>query len=165
MPNKDNIIYYLIGLAVAGLLAGVFLFSTRGAHVELKGSILKVRTLASDESNSVAIVDFRFVNPSDYPFMVRTVTVFVEDKQGNSSEGLTISDMDAKRLFDYYKELGPKYNDSLMTRARVNPKQSMDRMISASFPMTQEKLEQRKRIKLVVEEIDGPVSEIVERPK
>ena len=165
VPNKDNILSYLIGLAVVCLVVGAFLFATRGAHVELKGSILKVRTHPSDESNSIAIVDFRFVNPSDYPFMVRNVTVFVEDKQGNSSEGQTISDMDVKRLFDYYKEIGPKYNDTLMTRARVNPKQSLDRMIAASFPMTQEKFEQRKRIKLVVEEIDGPVSELVESAK
>ena len=165
MPNKDNILYYLIGLAVVGLLAGGLLYSTRGAHVELKGSILRVRTHASDEANSIAIVDFRIVNPSDYPFMVRTVTVFVEDKQGNSSAGQTISEMDIKRLFDYYKELGPKFNDSLMTRARVNSKQSLDRMIAASFTMTQENLEQRKRIKLVVEEVDGPVSEIVETVK
>ena len=165
MPNKNNILYYLLGLAAVGLLVGILLFSNRGAHVELKGSILKVRTHASDESNSIAIVDFRFVNPSGYPFMVRNVTVFVEDKQGNSSEGQTISDMDVKRVFDYYKELGPKYNEGLMPRARVNSKQSMDRMIAASFPMTQEKLEQRKRIKLVVEEVDGPVSEIVEAVK
>lgn len=156
MPNKDNILYYLLGLAGAGVLVGLFLYSTRGAHVELKGSILKVRTLASDESNSVAIVDFRVVNPSDYSFMVRNVTVSVEDKQGNSIEGQTISDIDAKRLFDYYKELGPKYNDSLMMRARVSPKQSLDRMIAASFPISQEKLEHRKGIKLVVEEVDGP---------
>jgi hypothetical protein len=165
VPNKENILSYLIGLAAAGLLVGIFLFSTRGAHVELKGSILKVRTHASDESNSIAIVDFRFVNPSDFQFMVRTVTVFVEDKQGNSTEGITVSEMDAKRLFEYYKELGPKYNDTLMTRSRVNPKQSLDRMIAASFPITQQKLEQRKRIKLVVEEVDGPVSEIVENTK
>ena len=165
MPNKYNIFSYLIGLAVVCLVVGVFLFATRGAHVELKGSILKVRTHPSDESNSIVIVDFRFVNPSDYPFMVRNVTVFFEDKQGNSSEGQTISDMDVKRLFDYYKEIGPKYNDTLITRARVNPKQSLDRMIAASFPMTQEKFEQRKRIKLVVEEIDGPVSELVESAK
>lgn len=165
MPGKDNILYYLLGLAAAVLLAGVILFSTRGAHVELKGSVVKVRTHASDESNSIAIVDFRFVNPSDYPFMVRSVTVFVEDKQGNSSEGLTISETDAKRFFDYYKEIGPKYNDSLIGRARINAKQSLDRMIAASFPMTQEKLDARKRIKLVVEEIDGPVSEIVETLK
>ena len=162
MPNKDNILYYLLGLVAAGLVAGALLYSARGAHVELKGSILKVRTHASDETNSIAFVDFRFVNPSNYQFMVRTVTVSVEDKQGNSTAGITVSEMDAKRIFDYYKELGPKFNDSLITRTRVNPKQTLDRMIAASFPIAQEKLEQRKRIKLVVEEVDGPVSEIVE---
>ena len=165
MPNKDNFIPYLIGLAVAGLLAGIFLFSNRGAHVELKGSILKVRTQSADENNSVAIVDFRFVNPSDYPFKVRTVTVSVEDRQGKSTEGITISEMDVKRLLDYYKELGPKFNDSLIMRTRVNPKQSLDRMIGASFPITQENLDHRKRLKIVVEEVDGPVSEIVENAK
>ena len=165
MPNKDNFIPYLIGLAVVGLLVAVFLFSTRGAQVELKGSVLKVRTQAADENNSIAIVDFRFVNPSVNPFMVRTVTVYVEDAQGKSTVGITMSEMDAKRLLDYYKDLGPKFNDSLITRARINPKQSLDRMIGASFPLTQEKLDQRKRIKIVIEEVDGPVSEILENRK
>ncbi len=162
MPNKDNFVAYLIGLAVAGALLGFLLFSNRDAKVELTGKVLKVRTHSSDESNSIAIVDFRFVNPSGYPFMVKTVTVFVEDAQGNSVEGITMSDGDAKRIFDYYKELGPKFNDSLTTRTRINPKQPLDRMIGASFPLTQEKVDQRKRIKLVVEEVDGPVSEIFE---
>ena len=70
MPNKDNILYYLLGLVAAGLVVGALLYSARGARVELKGSILKVRTHASDETNSIAIVDFRFVNPSNYQFMV-----------------------------------------------------------------------------------------------
>jgi hypothetical protein len=162
VPNKDNILAYLIGLAVAGALLGIFLFSTRDAKVELRGKVLKVRTQASDELNSVAIVDFRFVNPSGYPFMVKGVTIYVEDAQGNSVEGLTISDADIKRLLDYYKDLGPKYNDTLMTRARITPKQSLDRMAAASFPVPQAKLDQRKRIKLVIEEVDGAVSEILE---
>ena len=92
MPNKDNIVAYLIGLAVAGALLGVLLFSNRDAKVELTGKVLKVRTHASDELNSVALVDLRFVNPSGYPFMVKSVTVFSEDAQGNSVEGITMSD-------------------------------------------------------------------------
>ena len=76
-----------------------------------------------------------------------------------------MSETDATRLLDYYKDLGPKFNDSLMARARVNPKQTLDRMIGASFPITQEKLDHRKSLKIVVEEVDGPVSEIAETRK
>lgn len=163
MPNKDNLIPYLIGLGVACLLLGIFLFSTRDAHVELKGKILKVRTHESDENNSVAIIDFRFVNPSGYPFMVRAVTVSVQDAQGKWTEGITMPEGDSKRVLDYYKEMGPKFNDTLIPRARISSKQSLDRMVGAGFPLPVAQLENRKGMKIVVEEVDGPVSEILEK--
>ena len=76
-----------IGLVVIAIgLAGVF-YMQRGAHVELKGSVLKVRTAALDEKSSVAVLDFRFVNPSDVPFVVRTVDVTMEDKDGSTYPG------------------------------------------------------------------------------
>ena len=66
-------------LVVAAGIGGVF-YMQRGAHVELKGGVLKVRTQAMDEKSSVAVIDFRFVNPSNYPFMVKEVTVSIVDK-------------------------------------------------------------------------------------
>ena len=67
---------------------GAMFYMQRGAHVELKGSVLKVRTAALDENSSLAVIDFRFVNPSDVPFVVRTVDVTMEGKDGNTSQGL-----------------------------------------------------------------------------
>ena len=61
-------------LVVAAIVGGVF-YMQRGAHVELQGKILKVRTAPLDENSSVAVLDFRFTNIADYPFAVRDVTV------------------------------------------------------------------------------------------
>ena len=49
-----------VGLVVVLCAVAGTLYMQRGAHVELNGSILKVRTQAMDESSSVAVIDFRF---------------------------------------------------------------------------------------------------------
>src|SRR5579864_2507883 len=103
-----------IGLAVIAIAVAVMFYIQRGAHVELKGSVLKVRTAALDETSSMVVIDFRFVNPSDVPFVVRTVDVTMEGKNGDSTPGLPISEVDAKRIFQYYPLLGQKFNDSLL---------------------------------------------------
>lgn len=161
--NKSFWAFLLVGIAAASALVGVLLYWNRGAHIELKGSIQKVRTLASDESSAVVIADFRFVNPADYPFVVRKVDVFLEDADGQTLEGMVVSDIDAKRLFEYYPTLGQKYNPSLVMNAKIAPHASLDRMIAAQFKIAEEKAQARKSLRIRVEDVDGAVSEIVER--
>jgi hypothetical protein len=112
--------------AVAGVL-----YMQRGAVIELKGSILKVRTMGMDDGSSLAVTDFRFVNPSSYPFVVQEVIVSIQDKTGKTIEGSTVSELDARRLFENYPILGPKYNDTLFVRNKIPSHQSWDRMIVA----------------------------------
>ncbi|MBI1787789.1 MAG: hypothetical protein HYR60_09600 [Acidobacteria bacterium] len=150
------------GLVAVAAAVGAVFYMQRGAHVELKGAILKVRTQAMDESSAVAIVDFRFVNPSNYPFVVREVQVWLEDKDGKRLEGMVVSESDARRLFQYYPLLGQKFNDSLRVRNKVAGRQSMDRMIAARFEIPDEKLQARRRLGVRIEDVDGPVSELVE---
>jgi hypothetical protein len=153
-----------IGLVVIAIaIAGVF-WMQRGAHVELRGSVLKVRTAALDENSSVAIIDFRFVNPADVPFVVRTVDVTMEGRDGSTSQGLPVSEVDAKSLFQYYPTLGQKYNDSLLMRDKIPGRQTEDRMIAARFEMPVDKLETRKTFRIRIEDVDGPASELVEKP-
>jgi hypothetical protein len=135
----------------------------RGAHVELKGSILKVRTLSMEEKSTVAVVDFRFANPSDYPFVVRKVEVFLINEKGERIQGETVSELDAKRLFQYYPTLGQKYNDTLVLRNKIPGRQSWDRMIAARFELPEAALTTRRSIVVRVEDVDGPTSEIVEQ--
>jgi hypothetical protein len=152
-----------VGLLVVALgIAGVF-WMQRGAHVELKGSILKVRTLSLEEKSTVAVIDFRFANSSDYPFVVRKVEVFLVDGKGERIQGETVSELDAKRLFQYYPTLGQKYNETLVLRNKVPARQSWDRMISARFTLPESEVNARKSLVVRVEDVDGPTSEIVEQ--
>jgi hypothetical protein len=150
-------------VVVLAAIAGVF-YVQRGAHIELKGQILKVRTQAMDAASSVAVVDFRFANPADYTFVVRKVDVLLEDKDGKVQEGTAISEVDAKNLFHYYPLLGEKYNDSLLMRARIAPHQSMDRMAAVRFEVPEEQLQARKKLAVRIEDVDGAVSELAEKP-
>ncbi len=149
-------------LVVAAGIGGVF-YMQRGAHVELKGGVLKVRTQAMDEKSSVAVIDFRFVNPSNYPFMVKEVTVSIVDKDGKTLEGQPVSELDARRLFQYYPQLGQKYNDSLMMRDKIMGRQSMDRMIATRFEETEATIEGRKKLTVRIVDVDGPVAELQEK--
>jgi hypothetical protein len=162
MRSPVNPVTLVVGLVVVACGVGGVLFMQRGAHVELKGAILKVRTQAMDENSSVAAVDFRFVNPSNYPFVVREVVVSIEDKDGKPLEGQPVSELDARRLFQYYPLLGQKYNDSLMMRDKIMGRQSMDRMIVARFEAPEAAIQGRKKLTVRIVDVDGPVAELQE---
>lgn len=153
--RKELLIGVAVGLVVLGLAASGVLWVNKGSHVVLEGSIQKARTLALEESASFLVLDFRVTNPSDYPFVVREVKVIVDGVEGN-----VVADVDAKRLFEYYKEIGPKYNDSLKTRDKVGARQTVDRMVSARFELPEAKLKERKSLVLRIEEVDGLVNEL-----
>jgi len=153
--RKELLIGVAVGLVVLGLAASGVLWVNKGSHVVLEGSIQKARTLALEESASFLVLDFRVTNPSDYPFVVREVKVIVDGVEGN-----VVADVDAKRLFEYYKEIGPKYNDSLKTRDKVGARQTVDRMVSARFELPEAKLKGRKSLVLRIEEVDGLVNEL-----
>ncbi|MFB3826782.1 MAG: hypothetical protein ACE15B_08430 [Bryobacteraceae bacterium] len=163
MPGKRFWAALGIGVVVVFAVVAAVVYRQRGAHVELKGSIVKVRTAALDENSSIAVVDFRFVNPADYAFVVRTVEVSITGADGNAYQGMVVSEMDAKRLFEYYKLLGQKYNDSLLMRDKIPPHQSEDRMIAARFELSQALLDARRNLTIRIEDVDGPVSELREK--
>jgi hypothetical protein len=121
-----------------------------------------VRTLALDENSAAALIDFRVLNPSDYPFVVRQATVSMVEPSGKTIEGMIVADVDAQRLFEYYPAIGPKYNDTLTIRTKVNPHQSIDRMLAVRFEVPEKLLQERRGLRIRIEDVSGPVSEIVE---
>jgi hypothetical protein len=153
---------FAIGIACIGVAVGVVVYMQRGARVGLTGKVLKVRTAPLDDQNSVVVLDFRFTNPSDYPFMVRTVTVLDEEKDGKSYEGDPVSEVDAKRMFENLPLLGPKFNDTLLMGNKIAPRASEDRMIAAHFSAPESRLTARKRFIIRIEEVDGQITEISE---
>lgn len=155
--------YFGIGL-VALAIATVWIFwMQRGAHMELRGSIQKVRTLAPEETGTVAIIDFRFRNTSDYAFVVREIQAFATAPDGQEIEGQVISDVDARRLFEYYPALGQKYNETLLTRANIPGGESVDRMLTVRFPMPEAQFNQRKQLRIHLLEMAGPKADILEK--
>ena len=150
------------GLIAVVCMVGFVFYVQRGAHVELKGSVLKVRTQAMDENSSVAVVDFRFVNPSNYPFVVHEVNVSIQDQNGKTVEGTQVSELDARRLFEYYPALGQKFNDSLIMRDKIPGRASMDRMIVSRFEVPESALENRRNLKVRIVDVDGPEAELQE---
>lgn len=161
MPSR--FLFPLIGLLIAGALVGFLFYANRGAHIEIRGEILKVRTHSAEEQSSIVILDFRFVNPADYPFVVRKVDVILVGKDGKTTSGAVIADSDAARYLTYYPVLGQKYNDSLVIRKKVLPKQSLDQMVMARFEAPESTLKARDRFRIRVEEVDGAVSELEEK--
>jgi len=161
--SKQFLLTFIIGLAVVLIAVGVILFLQRGSHIELKGAVLKVRTMGMDDNSSLAVVDFRFVNSADYPFVVRTVDVSATGADGQNYTSTPVSEVDAKRIFEYYPILGQKFNTSLITRDKIPGRKSEDRMIVARFEMPVTKLDARKNLKIGIEDVDGPVSELVEK--
>jgi hypothetical protein len=151
------------GVAIVAALIGGFLWWTRGAHMELRGEILKVRTHGLSDGSSIAVVDFRFVNPANYQFVVRTVDLSFQGADGKTYEGMMIADGDVARMMQAIPELGQKYNETLKARDKFAPKAQDDRMVAARFEAAHDVLSARKNLKIRVEEVDGVVSEIVER--
>lgn len=141
----------LVGAAVYWMLAG-----TKTNHLELSGSILKVRTGAIEDTASAAVIDFRVRNLSDVPFVIRQATVTLEKTDGSSVEGDLIAKGDLKQLLTYNKFLGVQYNDGLSIRDKIEPHAQIDRMVAVRFETPVAALEHAKAIKLYLQDMDGP---------
>lgn len=151
------------GLAIVAAGLGILLMGTKGNHLELTGDILHTRTLALNPTASIVIVDFRVKNPSDVPFVVKSVTIQLEPGKGETIDGRNISKPDVENVFKYEKLLGPKFNDVLSIRDRIDPHKTIDRMAGARFELSDSAIDARKSIHVRIEDMDGTVAEISEK--
>ena len=153
---------FFVGLTVVGL--GIFgvLYVNRGSHVELKGEILKVRTIA-DGDGTIVFADFRVTNAASIPFVVSSVKMTMETPEDEVATAVIFSRSDVDNVTKYLKVLGPKYNDVLTIKDKIPPVQTVDRMAAGRFAFPSKFLQQRKTLRLRIEEVDGAASEIVEK--
>jgi hypothetical protein len=157
--SKQFLIFF--GVGVVAVVAAVFaiMYTHKGAHLELKGEILKIRTGALSDQDSIAVIDFRVENISDVPFVVRLVEVTLDKQNGPPQESAIISKMDLHQLFQFNRFLGDQYNDSLSIKDQIAPHQKVDRMVAARFDIPNKELESSKTIHLSVQDLDGPLFE------
>jgi len=161
--SKNFLTAFVIGIGVIAIAVTATLYLNRGARIGLTGQILKVRTAPLDENSSVAVLDFRIHNPASKAFVVRTVTVAMDDPDGKQYDGATVSETDAKRLFEFIPLLGQKFNETLVMRDKIAPDATEDRMVAVRFEAPEARIDARKRFVLKIEDVDGPVTEIPEK--
>jgi hypothetical protein len=154
--NKQLLIF--VGLAVVAVGAAVFVAvnGNKGSHLQLQGKILKVRTGALGDGNSIAVLDFRVENPSDVPFIVGNVEVSLEKKSGEMVDAVTVSKSDLKQIFQYNRFLGDQYNDGLGLKDTIAPHATVDRMVAGHFEVSNRDLDSAKAVHLSLHDVDGP---------
>jgi hypothetical protein len=156
--NRQHLVVGAIAVMIVAVAIGSILVTTRKNRIELTGQMLRVRTHQLDAQNTVVLADIRISNPSTQDFVVQDVEVYLDNLKGD-----TFSEIDAKRLFEYYPVLGKKYNENLTIRHRIKSGESVDRMLSVGFKATEEQVANRGAIRLVITEADGAKTEIVEK--
>lgn len=157
--SKRLLIFFGIGLVAIAIAVVVILTTNKGAHLELVGKILKVRTGGLGETNSIAVMDFRVENPSDLPFTVRDVEITLEKPNGEMVDGVTVSKSDLKQMFQYNRFLGDQYNDGLGLQDTIAPHATVDRMVAAQFEVSEADLEKAKAVHLSIQDVHGPLWE------
>jgi len=157
--SKQFAIFFGIGVVVIAIAVVLILSSTKGSHLVLNGKVLKVRTGALSEDDSIAVMDLRMENPSNLAFVVRQVEVTLEKKDGTMADGLVVSKGDLKQLFQYNRFLGDQYNDSLTIKDQIAPHATVDRMLAARFEVKKDDLEAAKAIHVSIQDMDGPLFE------
>lgn len=158
----NRVTAFLLGLAIVG--GGIFavFYKNLGSHPELKGSILKVRTLA-DGDGTIVFADFRVTNTAAIPFVVASVQMTMETPDDEVAKAVTLSKSEVEQIAKTYKLIGPKYNDVLGVKDSIPPVEIVDRMAAGRFAFPPRFLTSRKTLRLRIDEVDGVVSEIVEK--
>lgn len=160
--NRQTLVAAVLAIVIVGAVAGGILYWTRNNGLELTGQILKVRSHMVDPQNTMVAIDFRVTNPSTNQFVVRAVEVFIETNDGKSLDTNIFPEIDARRLFSYYPVLGKKFNQTLLIKDKLEPGQTLDRMIAVGVSITDAALQDRKGLRIEIEDLDGSKSVIRE---
>jgi hypothetical protein len=156
-----GVVAFVVGLGVVGAAIFGAVYMNRGSHVNLTGSILKVRSL-KDGDGAIVLADFRVTNTAAMPFVVNSVEMSMETPEGEVAKAVMFSKSDVENVTKYLKLLGPRYNDVLSIQDKLPPVQTVDRMAAGRFMFPPKFLDSRKTLRLKIREVDGVVVEIVE---
>ncbi len=165
MMSKGFLLALAAGLLIVGALVYGVLYVKRGAHLEPAGSVLKVRAAPVDDAHSVAVIDLRIFNDSDVEMVIRQIAVTLETKDGHQLEGALISGADSLQIFTYYPILGERYNEPLIGRDKIRPRQTTDRMLAMRFDTTAAEVESRRKVTVEIEDASGASFHLTEKTK
>ncbi len=153
--SKRLLIFFGVGLVVAGIAVGLIYYTHVGSHVALKGEMIKIRIGEIDQQNSAAVIDFRVENISDVTFPVNQIIVTAEHPAGEKTEGEPISRSDIKQLLQYNRLFGQQYNPGIAAGDKIGPREKMDRTIAVRFDIPLEQLNKAKQLRLYIQDTHG----------
>lgn len=155
-------IFFGIGAVVVAIGASMTWETTKGAHLEVEGRILHVRTMPASPKATIVVVDFRVNDPSDVSFEVKNIEMKLEGVKDEPT-GAIISKYDLNNIFEYMKQIGPKFNDALSMGDIIRPRTNVDRMVAARFEVSESEVEARNDIRIKIEDMDRTTVEMVEK--
>lgn len=158
--NKAFLIAFGGAVLVIGVLIWFGFANTAGNHLAPQGTIGKVRTIKAADDLTFMVVDFKVTNNSDVDMIVHSVESEVDTKDGEMLSGGSVAEADIKTAFASYPELGEQYNSVLKDRDRIPAHQTLDRMVGLRFTAPIDKVDERKRLVLRIEDVTGPVAEL-----
>jgi hypothetical protein len=155
--------FLAVGLVAVGLAVAAIWSGTKGAHLDLTGKIIKVRSIPLDGGATLVVVDFRVTNPSDIPLVIREVSMKLERYKEDPLDGVEVSRGDVDSMFQAFPQIGAKYNDVLAPPETIAPGKTIDRMAEATFQSNGSGVDFRKAVILHVEDVDGAGFDIAEK--
>jgi hypothetical protein len=161
--TKQFWLFLVLGLIGLALGVTVMYRATAPNRLELTGQILKVRTVALSRKATLAVVDFRLLDSTNVPFVVKSVEMKLETASGEKLDGTPVAKPDVEALFNYNKLLGPKFNPVLSIKDKIKAGERADRMTAARFELSDADAAERRAIHLRIEELDGVVFELTEK--
>jgi len=152
-------IAFAAALVVILILVWTGFSTTKGNHLAPTGAIGKVRVQQVTDDISFVVIDFNMKNDSDRDMIVHSITGTVVTPDGDV-DGSAVAASDLLDAFHNYPLLGEKYNPVLKERDVLPAHQFLDRMVGIRFDLPAEKVENRKRIVLKIQDVTGPVLEL-----
>ena len=143
-------------LAVIAVLLWFGFATTKGNHLAPVGTIGKIRVQKVTDDVCFVVIDFNVKNDSDRDMVVHNVSVSIDRPEG-AIDGLGVSASALEDAFHSYPDLGEKFNPIMKERDTVPAHRELDRMVAARFDIPVEKMEERRKLTLRVEDVTGPV--------
>jgi hypothetical protein len=159
--SKVFVITFAAAVVIIAALIWTGFQKTAGNHLAPTGSIGKVRTVKAADDVTFMVIDFKVKNDSDRDMIVRSVETAIDTADGGTMMGGGVAGDDIRNAFKSYPVLGEQYNPILRERDTVPAHQELDRMVGVRFDTAFEKVESRKRVVLRLEDVTGPVLELV----
>lgn len=163
--SKRFFVLFGVGILLVAVAIFALLYSNKGSHLVLKEKILKIRTGALSDQDSILVLDLRLENTSDVPFVVRQVEVSIDKADGSTAQASIISKIDVHQVFQFNRFLGDQFNDTLSMKDKVAPHSIVDRMVAARFDVPVKDLDGAKLMHLSIQDLDGPYFEISQSVK